>query len=100
MPADLSDRRIAARTDPFSQLPPHIAIQYAYLRRAASFAETLADLILLARDYVRALTGIVTGRGPALPVPANSDARTAPLVPTIKHPAAKAANSDPSPRIA
>lgn len=100
MPADFSDRRLAARTDPFSQLPPHIAVQYAYLRRAASFAEALADLIILARDYVRVVTGALTGRRPALPAPANSDTKTAALMPTLTRPSAKAANSDPSPRIA
>jgi hypothetical protein len=99
MPADLSDRRRADRVDPFSQLPPHIAIQYAYLRRTASLAETLADLILLARDYVRAVTGILTGRALALPTPANSDAKSAPVLPIARSPA-KPANSDPAPRIA
>lgn len=99
MPADFSDRRRAARTDPFSQLPPHIAIQYAYLRRTAALAETLADLILLARDYVRVMTGIVTGRKLALPTPANSDAKSAPVMPVARS-AATAANSDKSPRIA
>jgi hypothetical protein len=100
MPADFSDRRLAARTDPFSQLPPHIAVQYAYLRRAASFAEALADLIILARDYVRAMTAAISGRKPALPAPANSDAKSSPLMPAITRPSAKAANSDPAPRIA
>jgi hypothetical protein len=100
MPADFSDRRLSARTDPFSQLPPHIAVQYAYLRRAASLAEALADLIILARDYMRTVTAVLTGRRPALPAPANSDTKSAPLMAAIDRASTKAANSDPAPRIA
>lgn len=100
MPADFADRRITARTDPFSQLPPHIAIQYAYLRRTAALAEALADLIILARDYVRMVTAALTGRKPALPAPANSDTKSVPLMAAVDRPSARAANSDPSPRIA
>lgn len=99
MPAERSDRRPAARTDPFAHLPPHIAIQYAHLRRTAALAETFADLILLARDYVHAVTRILTGRKLALPMPANSDTKSAPVMPVARS-TAKAANSDPSPRIA
>ena len=94
-----SDRAAALRSDPFSQLPPHVAVQYAYLRRTAALAETLADLIVLARDFVRTVTGAIVGRG-TLPAPANSDAKVEPLAPSLTHPAATAANNDRSPRTA
>jgi hypothetical protein len=95
-----SDRPAALRSDPFSQLPPHIAAQYAYLRRSADLAETIADLILLARDFVRAMTrALIGGYTLAAPRPANTDIKSAPLVPSMERPA-KAANSDATPRIA
>lgn len=95
-----SDRQAALRSDPFSQLPPHIAAQYAYLRRSAALAETIADLILLARDFVRAIArAMISGHTLAAPRPANTDIKAAPLVPPVER-SAKPANSDAAPRIA
>jgi hypothetical protein len=95
-----SDRPTALRSDPFSQLPPHIAVQYAYLRRSAALAESLAEMILLARDFVRAIArALISGHTLAAPRPANTDIKSAPLVTPADRPA-KAANSDAAPRTA
>lgn len=86
------------RVDPLSQLPPHIAVQYAYLRRTAELAEAFADTILLARDFVRAITRALTGRTAA---PANLATKASPLPNVMERPVAKAANNNPAtPRIA